>query len=676
MTAPVQPISPVLVTARYTAPRTANDLLRQITDPFGVYCVLEVQGNWAEGASIFHAFPVMPESLEVAQRYLQTITPTQGGVFIDEYGRAPSPIVLRGTFGRSPRLGVALGQEALLKNLDRFSGAQGSISETGNYEMDIPVTGYKLMKLLSEMVDLSHRVDRRTGQLPTARFYNFAFGAFYEVALNSFRASMSVDRNGLWFYELQMTMLRRINDGMTDSTTQFKLATNPEEAFRRAQALYRQRYRETDLGNGFNVGRAITRWVPDRVRGILNLPSRDGISPAESLLSENNKTRQLLQDTFDFVERTRRTTNTVNSWISSTRGLDIIAYGAGVLDRTLELSPGTVGGFVNTVRRWPEIVNAVQSVVSQSTRRIPKELRLEIEQAVSFAGTITASADRYLAESNEAPLRLPFLQSAITDSEELNAVVELTEAAANLQDAVDSVLVLLYVHGLIDTPADATSAVFSVIPDNDGSPAVRPYVIIQGDTLARIAYLHYGDENLWPQVLSAMGPQFDGIAPTEVLDPFIGTVVSLRNPETDPVTLIPDVWDVPAGSAAFGKDLADTLDTYLRADGTRDLVVLDNYNTLMQGLLHRLQTLRGAIPDRPDFGSLMPSVLGQEFGALRSPMDGAKAEETLRLEPRLETVLNVEARQELDTLSIQFNAVARNAGSLGNVNLSISRQSP
>jgi nucleoid-associated protein YgaU len=640
-------------------PRTTGDLLAQITDPYGVYCVLEL--NTGETDSIFHLFPVMPESLAISQRYLQTITPTQGGVFVDEYGRAPSPIMLSGTFGRSPKLAIASGQEALLYNADRLStrlaNTFNSTDFSAPYQSDQPVTGYKLVKLLSEMVDLSHTPDPKTGNLPKAFFYNFAFGQFYEVALSGFQAQMDVERNGIWFYQLEMVMLRRINAGYIDSIPGLVYGAEPTEVYKRSQKLVADRLKE----------------MQQTVQ-----PATERASRQASFLSEANRLR--LQTAFDTVQRGRELISRTDGFITALRGIDILEYGASALDKTLNLTPGTVIRFYDTVRQLPRTSQELQSIWSQSTRRLLPETWNELVLARRSVQEVQPAVDRFLNTTNArqgGPITTPASAVAtVLYPAEMDQIVALGETALWAAEQLDAIDVMLNLYGFTDAPSASSSVVLSQPPVESMGPGSSSYIIRQGDTLLGIAQREYGAESAWTLVASALSPLYDGVASTESLNAFIGRVIQLPAINSGPAPLVPYVWAAPNGVEALGRDLPDELQVVTRSDGYTDLVILSEFETLLQGLIHRLQTPLGAIPDDQTFGSAIPAIIGQDFGALSNAMNEAKITEALRKDSRLTTVTGVTALQDQDNLEIGFTATARNAGSLGNVNLSISRQTP
>lgn len=646
-------------------PSTTQALLNQITDPFGVYCLLEVR---TANGSLYHVFPVMPESLAISQRYLATVTPTQGGAFVDDYGRAPSPVMMQGTFGRSPRPAIALGQEAALKNAQFFTGANGIAGDTS---LPDRLNGYMLMKLLGEMVELSHVPDEQ-GNLPTCIFYNFAFGAIYEVNLESFEATMTMERNGLWIYQLQMTMLRRINGAAYDSTIAFE---RPDTA----QSAYEQSIRYFEVPPTF---------IPPR--------------PIE----QDPRAPERLQVMFDAVTRNVTKFNQVTGYINSLRGADLIALASTKADQMLDLRIGTVGTFLNQVRNIPLMLSQVRSVINTVGNRLPRELGLELS---ALAGSVGALSTALIPRLNEPSLvqtiattvqTIPWPRlglsldtaDAMASTRPLvltrpdTAAAELSEVVLTAEEALNAMTTLLATYGATDGALTSGSSVFAVMPDEGSTTSSRVHTIMQNDTLASVARTYYGNENEWTRLLTAnralfgdplsLTNSFGEITATDTLNAFLGQALTVPTGSALTNDLIPDVWDNPIGVRAMGTDLPETLETRLRSDGTAELHVLEPLETLLQGVAHRLQVRQGSLPDDPRFGSRIPTMIGETFGALDLPMNQSRVAEALALEPRLASVNRVEVALEQSTLRIAFDAEARNAGNLGLINLNVSRQTP
>ena len=126
-------------------------------------------------------FPMMPESYMMLKKYLVTVTPTQDGGWVDDFGPAPSPITISGTFGYNTK--------------GFFQG--------GVYN------GFGWVKYLEWLVDISHAT-QSDGSLPEVWMMSHASQHFFEVELIDYNLSENVSRNMLWKYELKMTSLGEI----------------------------------------------------------------------------------------------------------------------------------------------------------------------------------------------------------------------------------------------------------------------------------------------------------------------------------------------------------------------------------------------------------------------------------------------------------------------------------
>jgi len=126
-------------------------------------------------------FPVTPESMSILDQYLTTVTPTHDGGWVDDFGPAPSPIDISGTFGYNTK---------------------GHING-GLY------TGFGWVKYLQWMVKISHE-GLDDGSIPEVWLLSHLSQDFYEVELMSFSKTQTVTRNMLWSYNVKATILRPI----------------------------------------------------------------------------------------------------------------------------------------------------------------------------------------------------------------------------------------------------------------------------------------------------------------------------------------------------------------------------------------------------------------------------------------------------------------------------------
>jgi len=126
-------------------------------------------------------FPVMPETLTYLKQYLTTVTSTQEGGWVDDFGPAPSPFDISGTFGYNTK--------------GYFNG--------GLYN------GFGWIQFLEWLVDLSHERDD-DGELPEVWLMSHVSQHFLEVELISMSLGESISRNMLWTYTVKSTVLRPI----------------------------------------------------------------------------------------------------------------------------------------------------------------------------------------------------------------------------------------------------------------------------------------------------------------------------------------------------------------------------------------------------------------------------------------------------------------------------------
>ena len=152
-------------------------------------------------APITMHFPIMPESYMVLKKYLTTVTPTRGGGWVDDFGTAPSPITISGTFGYRTK---------------------------GFYKGGV-YNGFGWVKYLEWMVDISH-VPGLDGELPSVWLMSHASQNFFEVELMDFNISQRVSRNMLWTYELKMTTLNDLSGISIVDTVLFDLVFHVENS--------------------------------------------------------------------------------------------------------------------------------------------------------------------------------------------------------------------------------------------------------------------------------------------------------------------------------------------------------------------------------------------------------------------------------------------------------------
>ncbi len=126
-------------------------------------------------------FPIMPESLMALKKYLVTITNTIGGGWVDDYGKAPSPFTISGTFGYNTKATVG-----------------GKV-----------YSGFGWTKYLEWIVDQSHEPEE-DGSLPETWMLSWISQHYFKVVLEDFNITQNISRNNLWVYTLRITAIEPI----------------------------------------------------------------------------------------------------------------------------------------------------------------------------------------------------------------------------------------------------------------------------------------------------------------------------------------------------------------------------------------------------------------------------------------------------------------------------------
>ena len=151
--------------------------------PPNMITIMVLRGTLPNPTEQIH-LPVMPESLMGLRRYLVTVTNTLEGGWVDDFGPAPSPFTLRGTFGYKRKPAIT---------------GRGVFS------------GFGWVKYLEHVVDQSHTPDDE-GQLPDVWLLSWISQHFYTVVLEDLSISQTVSRNMIWQYALRITALKPIGE--------------------------------------------------------------------------------------------------------------------------------------------------------------------------------------------------------------------------------------------------------------------------------------------------------------------------------------------------------------------------------------------------------------------------------------------------------------------------------
>lgn len=158
-----------------------------------------------------YILPINPEAYRLIPAFRATVTQTLDGAFEDNIGLGLPRCALQGTFGFVGTLAIKQDGTQGAKHarhlkgdkktgFELFKEIEGAMlafySRFGTYSSDRPADAY----------------DPATGNIPTLRFYNYSDKDYFEVQLNKFDILRSVQRRFLYQYDIQMTVLRRLNE--------------------------------------------------------------------------------------------------------------------------------------------------------------------------------------------------------------------------------------------------------------------------------------------------------------------------------------------------------------------------------------------------------------------------------------------------------------------------------
>ena len=632
----------------------AKKYIPPIKDQTGsVFVALEVYSEKDPSDRLFHTFPVNPAALTIAQRYLQSITPTLSGVFVDEFGRAPSPVTLQGTFGMWVRNYIPdaisrhlvtpvrpASQLTSQRILDPESGTSRIVLGDPTYQQ---YSGYQLVKWLSFLVERSHQPDVN-GFPRKARFYNFAFDEVYEVALSDITISMSVQSNQIWYYNLQMVALRMV-DAKEKGVSDLRLV-------------------ERDI------------YVVQDVRDVL--------SKAKKWFTKYKAIEEKIRDR--------------SSKLFRLSPGDLLKYAEDFLDKELKLTPGTTFDVFRAITRLPGTIEAVANIGSQVTSRIPGDVIRDFVRARN-------AVDRALEAVSNLPRQWPFdtdgqrvdtsgripaavgvgasgLLPASVRSQipTTNApLVEYAELITRSQTLLDGLELTALIGGSPLSSAVASDAAVATSDARDAAPVplasssvTQSYTIVQGDTLTSLAERYLGSADRWTQIasanqeaLAALSTGFD-FGPDEDLSLLVGEVLAVPvRTATVELARDPFVFDTPIGTRILGRDWPEQLRLRRRADGTADLEVLSPAETLVQGVDERLKTPLGAIDDVPEFGSALPLLVGENFGIFTERLATTAVSDALLKDGRIAGVRNVEVTRQGTGILVAIDALLTNGTTLG-----------
>lgn len=175
-------------------------------DDFEFYlCAFELRDSNDKLKSML-IFPVNPESIREQETNPVNIMKTFNGVVtITNPTFNPFPITISGTFGRKLRIVLNTGGIA---DATAFFDTDAL---TPSFNPKIK-TGYGTLQLLRKMLRKSKKIDPKTGLPYKLYFFNYALNSSYMVEYNTMVSDMSIQKNALWYYSIQMTAIAELKN--------------------------------------------------------------------------------------------------------------------------------------------------------------------------------------------------------------------------------------------------------------------------------------------------------------------------------------------------------------------------------------------------------------------------------------------------------------------------------
>lgn len=171
------------------------------------------------------------------------------------------------------------------------------------------------------------------------------------------------------------------------------------------------------------------------------------------------------------------------------------------------------------------------------------------------------------------------------------------------------------------------------------------YVVRMGDTLQTIAQNILGDATLWTDIAETNNLVYPYISSTASAG-IVSVGSTIQIPTTDVVTgdvQAPDLGtDLKLGTDKFnltsisGGDLSTV-------DGDYELV--SGISCVIQDTAHRLMTDVGSNPYFPDYGSLIPELIGSKLDTTWQTKISLEVERSLRTDPRVTDVHDISLYQ-------------------------------
>jgi hypothetical protein len=596
---------------------------------------------YSPGASVpdkRFVLPINPESYKIQHNAKVSVTQTKGGIFVDNFGPGISKISIQGTFGYLGSLPGGGGRHIDGSKVDAWTILK-------EFEADVFFAFYK------EFGSDANPTKKDKAQL---QFFNFTDEHFYEVILNPFVVTRSIQRRFLFQYSMELTTIRQL-DFVPPEASPNKLRVIDEVD----SALFAKW--KTVLA-GYT---SVSNKVSDAINTMQAMQERIGLV-AQAISSFREGASAFIAAPFDLVEELITGTDSIIADIGSFREIPH-EYTAHLRDlkRTFLQSRLNKHMFkVDSAADTPPATTAAP-VVEITTTSVPmSNTDPEISpgenpETTIFASGVEAanSVASHIVEIVDGDTIEAIAVKTLGDSTLWRRIAFLNDLAAPfiVKDTLSGFSAILSEGTLVHS--EGKSAVFSGITPASGNVVV------------------FMAEGIWE---SAVVSSFDdtGIEPLTTLEMALenifppGTAVTvhdkalsvLRPGDRIKIPVAGTVTTAPmAGSYTDHLDIIFGADDYLDGDGIPNVdpdgstaTVAGVQNLVMQ-LQHRLGTPRGALAHlgHKTYGSLIPTMIGKPETDYWLERIRIEAKITILADYRIKSVEQVEIERNADAVSIK-----------------------
>lgn len=293
------------------------------------------------------------------------------------------------------------------------------------------------------------------------------------------------------------------------------------------------------------------------------------------------------------------------------------------LKTTLSSVRARLDGIRTSVFGSPELnaIRAIQSTLRSETLGILAVAKGFGTDATAFVRSVAQDIRAFQQEANPAAIRSEF------DRLLLGTVYDTKRALGAIRFAV--------------TQAD------TLWRPSSARPPLLP--VLPGDTVQAVAQRAIGDSREWMQIVRANKldyPYFDFSGPGGAASADYAAA-GLRVFGSGDSVKLPGADGAAVGMDPLGRDLDPD-----GAPGT----LIGGIENLRRALLRRLQTPVGYLPHHADYGSALPSYIGQPLTPSLVGSVRAEVARTLMADPRVQAVPEIRVQVDLDAVFVDASA--------------------